>query len=99
MTRDEVLAKIDDAVRAADVREVRTLLQVFQAFTRSESEPMTEKELTLLIDYHDNQDAMAEAMGVDNVSLYHAKRSAEWTAKLDAIKKREADTLAKMVKP
>lgn len=31
MTRDEVLAQIDAAVRAADVREVRTLLQVFQA--------------------------------------------------------------------
>lgn len=64
-----------------------------------ESSPMTEQELTLLIDYHDNQDAMAEAMGVDECSLYHAKRSAEWSAMRDVIRKREADTLAKMVRP
>lgn len=60
-------------------------------------EPLYEAELTLLIDYHDNQDTMADAMGFNESSLYHAKRSAAYSAMRDAIKKREADTLAKMV--
>lgn len=61
-------------------------------------EQFSEQELTLLIDYHDNQDAGAEAMDMPEASLHHAKRSKHFSDMRDAIRKREADTVAKMVK-
>jgi hypothetical protein len=59
-------------------------------------EPLSEQELKVLIDYHDDQDAGAEAQGYNEASLYHAKRSAMYSAMRNEIRKLEADTLAKM---
>lgn len=59
---------------------------------------MDEQELTLLIDYHDNQDSAAEAAGYDDAALYHARRSQHYGVMRDAIRKRDADTLATMIR-
>lgn len=62
----------------------------------SATDALTEVELTVLIDYHDNQDAAAEASGHDDAALYHALRSANFSAARDEIRKAQKVILDKM---
>ena len=58
---------------------------------------LTERELTLLIDYHDNQEAMAEAMDMPEASHYHALRSASFYEQREEIRRLQKVILDKMV--
>lgn len=65
----------------------------------SEQLALDQTELQLLIDYHDNQDAGAEAMDMPEACAYHMNRSAQFADMKNELLRREQATLDRMLKP
>lgn len=82
----------------ADHREIPAdqIVEVLNGAAPSAIAPLTEAELTLLIDYHDNQDASAEASDMPEASLYHGLRSAQFKTERDEIQKAQKVILDKL---
>ena len=75
------------------VREWHRLAAQAESAVSETQAQFTEGELNALIDYHDNNDAAADAMEMPESSLYHAKRSAHFTEMLSALKAEEQRVL------
>jgi hypothetical protein len=81
-------AKRDDWHRIFVGSEIRVLIRMAQKSlqaTPPEELVLTRSELDALIDFHDYNDAGAEAMDMIEQSKYHEQRSKRFTAMRDAL--------------